>query len=101
MAKKSSVEKQRKRQKLVDKYWEKRVVLKSKILNPDLDHEEKLQAIDDLNRLPKNSSVIRLRNRCQLTGRSRGFLRKFNVSRICFRDMANRGLVPGVFKASW
>jgi small subunit ribosomal protein S14 len=54
-----------------------------------------------LNKLPKNSSPIRLRNRCQFTGRPRGFLRKFKLSRITFREMAHMGMIPGVYKASW
>ena len=63
--------------------------------------EERLAAVDALNKLPKNSSPTRLRNRCQFTGRSRGFLRKFKLSRLCFREMALQGLIPGIVKASW
>ncbi len=101
MAKKSSIAKQKKRERLVKNKWEKRKELKSVILDMSKPIEERLSAVDALNKMPKNSSPIRLRNRCQLTGRSRGFLRKFKLSRLCFREMANQGLIPGVVKASW
>jgi small subunit ribosomal protein S14 len=101
MAKKSSVEKQLKREKMVSRAWEKRQVLKAKISSPKTDEQDRLEAINKLNKMPRDTSKIRLRNRCQLTGRSRGYLRKFKLSRICFREMANNGLIPGVFKASW
>ncbi len=86
---------------MVKNKWDKRKALKAVILDMSKNVEERLSAVDALNKLPKNSSPIRLRNRCQLTGRSRGFLRKFKLSRLCFREMANQGLIPGVFKASW
>ncbi|EKE09272.1 MAG: 30S ribosomal protein S14 [uncultured bacterium] len=101
MAKKSQIARQAKRQRLVNNKWEKRKALKETILDMRKNIEERLAAVDALNKLPKNSSRVRLRNRCQLTGRSRGFLRKFKLSRLCFREMASSGLVPGVFKASW
>lgn len=101
MAKKAMVEKQNRRAKMVDRSWKKRADLKRKISDPNTDHEERLVAIDKLNKMSKNTSYIRLRNRCQLTGRPRGYLRKFKISRICFREMANTGLIPGVVKASW
>ncbi len=101
MAKKSSVAKQKKRERLVKNKWEKREQLKKVIYDMNKSVEERLAAVDALNKMPKNSSQIRLRNRCQLTGRSRGFLRKFKLSRLCFREMANQGLIPGVVKASW
>lgn len=101
MAKKSSIAKQKKRERLVKNKWEKRQELKATILDMGKTMEERLQAVDALNKLPKNSSPIRLRNRCQFTGRSRGFLRKFKLSRLCFREMASQGLIPGVVKASW
>jgi small subunit ribosomal protein S14 len=101
MAKKSSIAKQKKRERLVKNKWEKRQELKQVILDMTKPIEERLNAVDALNKMPKNSSPIRLRNRCQLTGRSRGFLRKFKLSRLCFREMANQGLIPGVVKASW
>lgn len=101
MAKKSSVAKQKKRERMVKNKWEKREELKKVIYDMNKSVEERLSAVDALNKMPKNSSKIRLRNRCQLTGRARGFLRKFKLSRLCFREMANQGLIPGVVKASW
>ena len=81
--------------------WDKRQQLKKTILNLSTSEEERFDAVVALNKLPKNSSPTRLRNRCQITGRARGFLRKFKLSRLCFREMANMGLIPGVVKASW
>mgnify|MGYP006290782469 CR=1 FL=1 len=89
MAKESMKAREVKRQKLVDKYAEKRAALK---------------AAGDyaaLQKLPKNASPVRLHNRCKLTGRPKGYMRKFGVSRINFREMAGNGLIPGVKKASW
>lgn len=101
MAKKSQVARQQKRERMVKNKWDKRQALKKVILDMGKPIEERLQAVDALNKMPKNSSNVRLRNRCQLTGRSRGFLRKFKLSRLCFREMANQGLIPGIVKASW
>jgi small subunit ribosomal protein S14 len=101
MAKKSSIAKQKKRETLVKNSFDKRARLKAIILDMKKPIEERLEAVDSLNKMPKNTSPIRLRNRCQLTGRSRGFLRKFKLSRLCFREMANQGLIPGIVKASW
>ena len=101
MAKKSSIAKQKKREILVKNKWDKRKALKAVILDMNKPIEERLNAVDTLNKMPKNSSQVRLRNRCQLTGRARGFLRKFKLSRLCFREMANQALIPGIFKASW
>lgn len=101
MSKKSSIAKQKKRETLVKNKWEKRSKLKAVILDMNKPIEERLAAVDSLNKMPKNSSRIRLRNRCQFTGRSRGFLRKFKLSRLCFREMASQGLIPGIVKASW
>ena len=101
MAKKSSVARQKKRERLVRLKWEKRQQLKSIVIDQNKSEEERLAAQLTLNKMPRNSCPTRLRNRCQLTGRSRGFLRKFKLSRLCFREMANSGLIPGVVKASW
>lgn len=101
MATKSSMAKQRKKERLVKNRWEKRQALKAVILDMGKPIEERLAAVDALNKLPKNSSPVRLHNRCQFTGRARGYLRKFKLSRLCFREMASQGLLPGVFKASW
>jgi len=101
MAKLSSVAKQKKRERMVALKWEKRQKLKKIILDLSKSEEERHAAVNALNELPKNSSPVRLRNRCQLTGRARGNLQKFKLSRLCFREMANSGLIPGVVKASW
>lgn len=86
---------------MVKKAWDKRQALKQVIVDTTKSIEERLAAVDSLNKLPKNSSKTRLHNRCQFTGRARGCLRKFKMSRLCFREMANQGLIPGIVKASW
>ena len=101
MATKSSVAKQKRREYMVGLKWDKRQALKKIISSPSTSFEDRLAAVDKLNKLPKNSSPVRLRSRCQLTGRARGVLKKFKLSRLCFREMANSGLIPGVFKSSW
>lgn len=101
MAKTSSVQKQKRRERLVNLKWEKRNALKEKAANINLTEEERQEARIALNKMPRNSSPVRLRNRCQLTGRPRGYLRKFKVSRLSFREMALIGLIPGITKASW
>jgi len=101
MAKKSSIAKQKHREKKVARYWNTRQELKKIIKDMTKSDEDRANAVIALNKLPKNSSPIRLRNRCQFTGRSRGFLKKFKLSRICFREMASNGEIPGIFKASW
>lgn len=101
MARKALEQKELRRDKLVRQKWEKRQELKKKIVNMHLSEEEREAARIALNKMPKNSSPIRRRNRCQLTGRPRGFLRKFKLSRLTFREMASNGLIPGVTKASW
>jgi len=89
MAKESMKARERKRQKLADKYAEKRAQLKAE------------GDYDALQRIPKNASPVRLHNRCKITGRPRGYMRQFGISRVLFREMANKGLIPGVRKASW
>jgi small subunit ribosomal protein S14 len=89
MAKESMIAREVKRAKLVEKYAEKRAQLKA-----DGDWE-------GLQKLPKNSSKVRLHNRCKLTGRPKGYMRQFGISRINFRELASNGLIPGVKKASW
>ena len=101
MAKKSSVEKQKRRERTVKLKWEKRQELKRKAADLNLSEEERQDARTALNKLPRDANPIRLRNRCQLTGRPRGFLRKFKLSRLTFREMASNGLIPGVTKSSW
>jgi small subunit ribosomal protein S14 len=89
MAKESMKAREVKRQKLVDRYAEKRAKLKAE------------GDFIGISKLPRNSSKIRLRNRCKLTGRPRGYIRQFGLSRIAFREMASEGKIPGVTKASW
>jgi small subunit ribosomal protein S14 len=101
MATKSAIAKQKRREKKVKLSFDKRKRLKETILDMTRSEEERMAAVDTLNKMPKNSSRVRLRNRCQFTGRARGCLRKFKLSRLCFREMASQGLIPGVFKASW
>ncbi len=101
MAKKSSVEKQKRREKLVKLNWNKRQELRTKVSNIHLSEEEREQARTALNKMPRDSSPTRLRNRCQMTGRARGFLRKFKLSRLTFRELASAGMIPGVTKSSW
>lgn len=101
MAKKSSVEKEKRRERMVKLKWDKRQALKATAANQNISEEERHEARIALNKMPRNSSKIRLRNRCQLTGRARGVFRKFKISRLCFREMALMGLIPGVTKASW
>jgi len=99
MAKESLKAREVKRAKLIAKYAAKRAELK-KIINSN-DYEAKEAAIIALQKLPPNSNPIRLHNRCKLTGRPKGYIRTFGISRINFREMANQGLIPGVRKASW
>ena len=101
MAKKSSVERQKKREQLVKRQWDKRQELKKKAVNVNLTEDEREAARLQLNKMKRDTNPIRLRNRCALTGRPRGFLRKFGVSRLAFREMASNGLIPGVTKSSW
>ena len=89
MAKKTIEARQRKRERLVAQYADKRKALKE------------AGELSLLDKLPKNSSKVRLRNRCALTGRPRGYIRMFGISRITFRDLASQGKIPGVTKASW
>lgn len=101
MAKRSSIEKEKRRERLVKLNWDKRQTLKAKALNQELSEEERQEARIALNKMPRDSSPIRLRNRCEMTGRARGFLRKFKLSRLAFREMAHMGHIPGITKASW
>ena len=101
MAKASSIQKNIARFKLIDKLKNKRKILKSKIKDKNLSIEERIVFQNKLNELPKNSSAIRHRNRCELTGRSRGVYRKFGLSRIKIRELSMSGDLPGVVKSSW
>ena len=101
MAKVSMVNREKRRTKLVSKYADKRAELKTIIANPDIGFEEKQEAMFALQKLPRDSSPVRQRNRCQITGRPRGFYRKFGLSRNKLREATMRGDVPGLRKASW
>ena len=101
MAKTSSIEKNKRRQRLIKKHAKKRAELKALIMDKDLPFEERFQAQNKLSKLPRNSSKIRERNRCELTGRSRGVYRKFKLSRIKLRELGGFGLIPGLTKSSW
>lgn len=101
MAKRSSIEKEKRREKLVKLKWNKRQELRAKAANLNLSEEERQAARIALNKMPRDSNKVRLRSRCQMTGRARGVLRKFKISRLTFREMASFGLIPGVHKASW
>lgn len=101
MAKKSMIAREVKRKKAVNKYATKRAQLKATIASVKASDEEKMVAVDALQKLPRNGSPCRIRNRCQLTGRSRGYYRKFGLSRNKLREAVMRGDVPGAVKASW
>ncbi|MGH7695242.1 MAG: 30S ribosomal protein S14 [Gemmatimonadaceae bacterium] len=101
MAKTSKKVKNEQRAELVKRYGAKRKALREKIRNPKTSDEARAKAYAQLRDLPRNSAAIRLRNRCAMTGRSRGFVRAFGLSRMAMRDMALNGLLPGVRKASW
>lgn len=101
MAKTSKKVKNEQRAELVKRYAAKRKALREKIRNPKTSDDARAKAYAQLRDLPRNSSSIRLRNRCAMTGRSRGFVRAFGLSRMAMRDMALSGLLPGVRKASW
>lgn len=101
MAKVCMIERDKKRTKMVEKYAEKRAALKAIIKNRDNSPEERFQAVLDLADLPRNGAANRQRNRCALTGRPRGFHRKFNLSRNMIRELGSKGELPGVVKSSW
>jgi small subunit ribosomal protein S14 len=101
MAKTSSIEKNKRRRKLVARYANKRAELKRVADDESLSLEERFQARLKLAALPRNSSAVRIRNRCEVTGRPRGYYRKLKMSRIALRDLASIGLVPGMVKSSW
>ena len=101
MAKLCMVNREIKRNKLVAKYTAKRAELKAAIKNVALSDEERASAREKLNKMPRDASTVRLRNRCNLTGRPHGYYRKFGLARNKLREAAMRGDVPGLVKASW
>lgn len=101
MAKVSMVNREKRRAKLVAKYAAKRAALKAIVSNPEASFEERQEAMFQLQKLPRDSSPVRQRNRCAISGRPRGFYRKFGLGRNKLREAAMRGDVPGLRKASW
>ena len=101
MAKVSAVQKNLKRERLVAKYAAKREALKKAAVDPELSPEEQFMARLKLAKLPRNGAQNRLRNRCQVTGRPRGYHRKFKMSRVSLRELASQGYISGVVKSSW
>ncbi|PWC43810.1 30S ribosomal protein S14 [Azospirillum sp. TSO22-1] len=101
MAKTSAVEKNKRRAKLVKQFANKRAKLKAIARDRSLSPEEQFQARLKLAELPRNSSKVRIRNRCELSGRPRAFYRKFKLSRIALRELASTGQIPGMVKSSW
>ncbi|MBN8294663.1 30S ribosomal protein S14 [Rhodobacter sp. NTK016B] len=101
MAKKSMVEREKKRQKLVQQYAAKRAALKEVATDPNASMEDRFKANLKLAELPRNSSATRLHNRCQLTGRPKAYYRKLQLSRIMLRELGSNGHIPGMVKSSW
>jgi small subunit ribosomal protein S14 len=101
MAKKSAVEKNEHRRKLAKSYSAKRSRLKALVSNKELPIEERFAAVLKLAELPRNSAKVRIRNRCEVTGRPRAYYRKLKMSRIALRELGSQGQVPGLVKSSW
>ncbi|WP_029039792.1 30S ribosomal protein S14 [Cucumibacter marinus] len=101
MAKVSAIEKNKRRRKLAKQYAGKRAALKAIAKDSSLSMEERFQAQLKLAELPRNSSPVRIRNRCEVSGRPRGFYRKLKMSRVALRDLGSKGKVPGMVKSSW
>lgn len=101
MAKKSMIAREERRRKAAARYAKKRAELKARIVDPNVSAEEAMEAMFALQKLPRDSSPSRGRNRCAMTGRPRGYYRKFGLSRNKLREIANKGEAPGLVKASW
>lgn len=101
MAKKSAIARNKKRERLVARHAEKRAALKATIKNKDADPEERFEATLKLAKLPRNSSKIRIQDRCELTGRPHATYRKMKISRIALRQLGSEGQIPGLVKSSW
>ncbi len=101
MAKKSQVLRDERRKQLIAKHAEKRAALRAKLQDPEASIDEKLEAQAAFAKLPRNSCPTRLNRRCKVSGRSKGYYRKFDISRIALRELALRGQLPGVRKSSW
>lgn len=101
MAKKSKIAKNEQRAELVERYAERRAELKKVINDPDASYDEKRAAYAAIAKMPRDASPTRYRNRCGVSGRPRGYFRKFGMSRVALRELAHKGELPGVRKASW
>ena len=101
MAKQSSIQNNLKRRRVVAAKKTTRAALSAIVNNKEASFEDRIAAVHKLAEMPRNSSATRVRNRCGLTGRARGYYRKFEVSRIALRELGNLGLIPGITKASW
>ncbi len=101
MAKQSSINKNNRRIKLANKFYSKRKKLKEIIMDKKISLEERFKAQQKLSNLPRNSSKVRVRNRCQITGRPHGVYRKLKISRIALRQLGLEGKIPGMIKSSW
>ena len=101
MAKTSSVEKNNRRRKLADRYAAKRKALKAIVMDQSKPLEERFRAQLKLSAMPRNGSKIRIRNRCEVTGRPRAYYRKLGMSRVALRQLGNSGVIPGLVKSSW
>ncbi|MEC8050707.1 MAG: 30S ribosomal protein S14 [Myxococcota bacterium] len=101
MAKKSQINRNLKRQKTVARFASRRQALKAIIRNPESSFDERQEAMAKLQAMPRDASATRIKNRCPVSGRSKGYYRKFNMSRIALREHALQGFLPGVVKASW
>jgi small subunit ribosomal protein S14 len=101
MAKTSKIAKNNRRKVLVDRYAERRAELVKVIKDPEASYEDKREAYASIAKMPRDASATRYRNRCNVSGRPRAYFRKFGLSRIALRDMAHRGELPGIRKASW
>lgn len=101
MAKLSSINNNKRRLKMIQGKKQTRQVIKSELLKKDIDFDRRIDLVHKLAEMPRNSSRVRYRNRCELSGRPRGYHRKFQLSRIGLRDLASAGMLPGVVKSSW
>jgi small subunit ribosomal protein S14 len=101
MAKKSSIEKNNRRRQMTSRDLKKRTELKTVIMNRESSPEERMQAVLKLAEMPRNGAKVRIRNRCEVTGRPRAYYRKLKMSRVALRELGNMGMIPGLVKSSW
>ena len=101
MAKTSSIEKNNRRRKMTAKFAKKRSELKAVVMNRETSPEERIQAVMKLAEMPRNGAKVRIRNRCEVTGRPRAYYRKLKMSRLALRELGNQGMIPGLVKSSW